>query len=119
MHTLPSLNTRNKGVSSEIDRWISLLIILTVWVEHLTGELHLRRTQWVVRWENKFGWKDASFETSPFRTTIKKLICSYSSMPTNVSLATYVISASHSKKLSSVTGPATIPSGGFNVSSGI
>lgn len=30
---------------------------------------------------------------------------------------TYVIKASHSKKFSSLTGPATIPSGGFNVSS--
>lgn len=30
---------------------------------------------------------------------------------------TYCIKASHSKKLSSLMGPATIPSGGFNVSS--
>jgi len=30
---------------------------------------------------------------------------------------TNVISASHSKKFSSLIGPATIPSGGFNVSS--
>ena len=29
----------------------------------------------------------------------------------------YMISASHSKKFSSLIGPATIPSGGFNVSS--
>lgn len=32
-------------------------------------------------------------------------------------LGTYCISASHSKKLSSLIGPATIPSGGFNVNS--
>ena len=30
---------------------------------------------------------------------------------------THVIRASHSKKFSSLIGPATIPSGGFNVSS--
>jgi hypothetical protein len=30
---------------------------------------------------------------------------------------TYVISASHSKKFSSLIGPAIIPSGGFRVSS--
>jgi hypothetical protein len=33
------------------------------------------------------------------------------------SLTTYVISASHSKKFSSLIGPAIIPSGGFRVSS--
>lgn len=33
--------------------------------------------------------------------------------------STYAINASHSKKLSSLIGPATIPSGGFNVSSEI
>lgn len=33
-------------------------------------------------------------------------------------LRTYVIKASHSKKLSSVIGPAMIPSGGFRVNSG-
>ena len=31
---------------------------------------------------------------------------------------TYIIKASHSKKFSSFIGPAIIPSGGFNVSSG-
>ena len=36
----------------------------------------------------------------------------YSCAPT-----TYKIKASHSKKFSSVTGPATMPSGGFRVSS--
>lgn len=34
-----------------------------------------------------------------------------------IRIRTYAMRASHSKKLSSLIGPATIPSGGFNVSS--
>jgi hypothetical protein len=38
-------------------------------------------------------------------------------IPRNQIIVSYIINASHSKKLSSSIGPAVIPSGGFTVSS--
>lgn len=91
--------------------------ILTVWVEHLAGEFHLRWTEWVIRWEDELRWEDAALETSSLGATkrghyIDELLCLE-----DTRWVTYVIRASHSKKLSSVIGPATIPSGGFKVNS--
>lgn len=95
--------------------------LLTIRVEHFTGELHLGRTQGVVGWEDELRWEYATLETGAFGATGKEIhgdgqfICWIRG---TFSAGTYVISASHSKKLSSVMGPAMIPSGGFRVSSG-
>lgn len=85
-------------------------------MKHITCELHFRRTQWIIDWKHQFCRKYATFEASSFRSPVIK----YQNSTENIKIAsnkyqgnTDVIRASHSKKLSSLTGPATIPSGGF------
>lgn len=95
--------------------------LLTVGMEHFTCKFHLRRAERVIWWEDKFSWEHSSFETGSFGAP--EIIENCGSVIVTIirfnQLINYVIRASHSKKLSSLIGPATIPSGGFRVNSGM
>lgn len=85
-------------------------------MEHFALERHLRRTERIVGRKDKLGGENATLKASTFWATgEERLLFSFS---TYISIMfTHAMSASHSKKFSSVMGPATIPSGGFWVSS--
>ncbi len=45
-------------------------ILLTIWVEQITSELHFRRTERVIWGKGEFSWKDSSFKTCTFWTPV-------------------------------------------------
>lgn len=58
------------------------------------------------------------FNAVKMKTSISnKITIRYDTVDIIMVVTTYAINASHSKKLSSLTGPATIPSGGSKVNS--
>ena len=102
----------------------------TVRVPHLTLEHHLGRVQWIVVRERDGRCEETSLvrriRRAPCKQQAQSFVVSYSfSWQGSHWLAgrqahassTYMMYASHSKKLSSDTGPAVMPSVGFVVSS--
>lgn len=79
---------------------------------HVSWKLHFGRIERIIIWKCKSGCKYTSFIWSS-RWSPNLMWVEFDLWVDK----TYMIRASHSKKLSSSIGPAVIPSGGFTVSS--
>lgn len=70
MQTRPSAKTGKKCRVQAFNRNCVLKVprFHTVRVEHVAGELHLRRTEWIVGREHQFGGENAALEAGSFGT---------------------------------------------------